>query len=541
MSQTCKNCSQNFSPHPDDLSFYEKVGVPVPNYCPPCRMQRRLAHRNERTLYRRPCDKCKTDGVSIYPPGTPWPVYCNPCWWGDSWDAKEYGQDYDSSRPFFEQYIELRNKVPRINLLSITSVNSEYTNNAEDNKNCYLIFAAHKNEDCMYGRLVQRCKSVVDTAWIYDSELCYEGLDVRQCYGCMFCERCQTSRNLLLCFDVRDSQDCILCTNVRHGKYMIENKQCTKEEYEAKKKEILASRESLDVAISRFEQLKSETIVKYAFQTKCVNTTGDYLYNVHSSRMMFDTENAKDCAYMADTDSPQDCLDGNNMYYKPEKCLDIMGTLQSYGCKFSTYVIYCNSVEYSDGLQSCENCFGSIGLKKSGHCILNKQYDKETYEKLRAQIIADMKKQGVYGDFLPPVTSPFTYNETMAKDYFTLSEAEAKSKGFQWGSVQQGTYGKENGIDVFACSTCKKNFKITPTEFEFYKRMGLPLPLKDFECRMQDRLRKRNPRTLWHRSCMCTTTHPSHQGVCQNEFETTYAPDRKEIVYCESCYQSEVV
>ena len=487
-------------------------------------------HRNERTLYRRPCDSCHKDGVSIYPPrlasgeaGPPGKlvVYCNSCWWGDSWDGKDFGMEYDPARPFFEQYIELQSKVPRINLLSIQSVNSEYTNNAEDNKNCYLIFAAQKNEDCMYGRLVQRCKSVVDTAWIYDSELCYECMDCRQCYGCMFCERCQTSRDLLLCFDVRGSQNCILSTNLRNKTYYIENKQCTKEEYEAKKKEILASPESLAAAQKRFEELKSQAIVKYAFQTKCVNSSGDYLYNVHSSRLMFDTENAKDCAYMADAESPQDCLDGNNMYYKPERCLDVMGALQTYNCKFSTYVLYCRDVEYSDGLQNCENCFGSIALKKAQYCILNKQYSPEEYLEKISSIKSQMTKAGEYGDFLPPETSPFKYNETLAKDYFPQTAAE---------EVQTGTYGKENNKDVFACIDCKKNFKITPNEFAFYERMGLPLPQKDFECRMQDRLRKRNPRKLWKRACM----------KCGTDIETTYSPERKEVVYCEACYQQEV-
>jgi hypothetical protein len=46
-------------------------------------------------------------------------------------------------------------------------------------------------------------------------------------------------------------------------------------------------------------------------------------------------------------------------------------------------------------------------------------------------------------------------------------------------------------------------------------------------------------------------SHPHGDGKCPNEFETTYAPDsprsssggagRKEIVYCEACYQQEVV
>ena len=42
-----KNCSQSFIIEPDDLLFYEKLAVPVPRYCPPSRMKRRLVHRNE--------------------------------------------------------------------------------------------------------------------------------------------------------------------------------------------------------------------------------------------------------------------------------------------------------------------------------------------------------------------------------------------------------------------------------------------------------------------------------------------------------------
>ena len=132
-----------------------------------------------------------------------------------------------------------------------------------------------------------------------------------------------------------------------------------------------------------------------------------------------------------------------------------------------------------------------------------------------------MSKSGEYGDFLPPETSPFKYNETMAKDYFPDPKAE---------EITTGTYGKENGKDVFACVDCKKNFKITPNEFAFYERMGLQLPTKDFECRMQDRLNKRTPRKLWKRNCM----------KCGADIETTYAPDRPEKVYCEACYQAEI-
>ena len=37
-----------------------------------------------------------------------------------------------------------------------------------------------------------------------------------------------------------------------------------------------------------------------------------------------------------------------------------------------------------------------------------------------------------------------------------------------------------------------------------------------------------------------TTEHFHRDKPCPNEFLTTYAPDRPEIVYCEECYKREV-
>jgi uncharacterized protein YbaR (Trm112 family) len=87
--------------------------------------------------------------------------------------------------------------------------------------------------------------------------------------------------------------------------------------------------------------------------------------------------------------------------------------------------------------------------------------------------------------------------------------------------------------DILVCKECGKNYRITEAELSFYRRMGIPAPHLDFECRHQARMNKRNPRKLWHRKCM--------NDGCANEFETSYAPDRSEIVYCESCYQKEVM
>jgi hypothetical protein len=37
-----------------------------------------------------------------------------------------------------------------------------------------------------------------------------------------------------------------------------------------------------------------------------------------------------------------------------------------------------------------------------------------------------------------------------------------------------------------------------------------------------------------------TTNHFHGTEKCEVEFETSYTPDRPEIVYCEKCYQQEI-
>lgn len=558
-TQNCKTCSEDFNIRDEDLVFYEQMKTALPLYCPDCRMARRLVFRNERTFYKRPCDMCKKDMISLYSPESLYTVYCHDCWWSDSWDPKSFSVEYDLSKSFFEQYKNLQLKVPRLSLMAFNNVRSDYTNGSAENKDCYLIFAADYNEDCLYGRLLQRDKQCVDCAFLHESELCYECIDCRNCFNCMFSEQCQTSSDLLFCFNMRDCSNCIFCTNGRHISNSIFNVRYSKEEYDKKKKEILSSYENIEKAKKEFAELKSKTIVKYTSSTKCHNVTGDYLHNCHDGVMLFDTYDSKNCSYMTDTENPTDSMDCNNYYYKPEFGYNIMGALEGSRLKNSAFVFYCNEVEYCESCHHLSNAIGCIGIRKGQYMILNKSYEKEEYFKLKEKIEEQMKSEGVWGQFFPSDIAPFAYNETLAQDYFPLNEDEAISRGFRWQSKNTGTFGKETmteetmpkiiaGVteeilkEVFACNECGKNFRLTQMELEFYQRMNLPIPHKDFECRHQNRMKRRNPRKLWNRSCMCDkTNHIHHEGnTCSESFETSYAPERSEIVYCEKCYQQEI-
>ena len=108
--------------------------IPPPKLCPDCRLQRRVAWRNERFMYKRKCDATGKDIISMYPPDSPFKIYEQSVWWGDSWNALDYGRDFDFNRPFFEQSRELQLEVPRLALVNKNSKNSQFTNHSADNK-----------------------------------------------------------------------------------------------------------------------------------------------------------------------------------------------------------------------------------------------------------------------------------------------------------------------------------------------------------------------------------------------------------------------
>lgn len=145
--KNCQNCKKDFIIESEDFLFYEKIKVPAPTFCPECRKQRRLSWRNDFNLYSDKCKLCGKSVVTLFSPDSKMTVYCNKCWWSDNWNPRDYGSDYDSSKPFFVQMRELIQKVPVLGLINddgIGSVNSEYTHDFAFSKNCYMFLSLGK-------------------------------------------------------------------------------------------------------------------------------------------------------------------------------------------------------------------------------------------------------------------------------------------------------------------------------------------------------------------------------------------------------------
>ena len=192
-TKNCQSCHTNFVIDAEDFNFYEKVQVPAPTFCPMCRAQRRMSFLNERTLYKRKCDLTGEPVVSLFPEDAEVPVYSPKAWWSDAWEATDYGQEYDFSRPFFAQFSELLRRVPQFSLQNqyTTLIRTEYVNMGTYNKDCYLVFNTSYSEESSYTTFTRRAKKCFDIYGSGSCELSYESTYVGKCYRSLYSENCE--------------------------------------------------------------------------------------------------------------------------------------------------------------------------------------------------------------------------------------------------------------------------------------------------------------------------------------------------------------
>ena len=547
----CKQCQSSFEITNADRDFYEKVDVPEPTLCPNCRARRRLSWRNERHLY---ITKSALSGkrvLSIISPDKPYKVYDSKEWWSDDFNPLDYGRDFDFSRPFFEQFNDLLKEVPHMNLTESNNENCGYCHLTANCKHCYMINESSNNEDCIYGYWLQKCIGCTDSSFSHDCRYCYEIDNCYNCYNLKWSSDCRGSSDSYFLKNCIGCKNCFGCINLHQKDYCIYNEQKSKEEYENFIKNIDFS------SCSKIEKMLEETSsfflnhpYKYGHILNSEGCKGDYIIDSRDCDFCFHAHDAEHCKY------------GEHIWRHSKYNMDVSTVgreaefvyesinvgISSFNVQFSIQGWTSSDIQYCYACFNSNNNFGCVSLKRNQYCILNKQYSKNDYEKLKQRIIEHMKKNGEYGEFFPSSISPFGYNETVANEQFPLKKEDAKKSDFKWSEYIPPSPKVEKIIpaeklpdniknipdDVLnwaiRCRISKKPFRITKEELNFYRKHNIPVPRLHPDKRHLNRMNKRNPNRLWNRNC----------ANCSADIQTTYSPDRPEKVYCENCYLKEV-
>jgi len=324
----------------------------------------------------------------------------------------------------------------------------------------------------------------------------------------------------------------------------------------------LNTRSGIEKAKKKFEELWRNAFHKHLKLTNTINVVGDHVENARNCFNVFDikgeADNVKYASWSAgglkdSYDVGPGCGDGSELTYEGIS----VGVIDNQ-CFFGVILWYSTNVFYSYMMNNCHNCFGCAEMNGKQYCILNKQYTKEEYETMVPKIIGQMKKVLYkdsqdrlygFGEFFPSEISPFTYNETIAQDYFLIDEKTAQDKNYLWREYIPGSYKTTiKGSDlpqtiaevddsilneVIECEITKKPFKILEQELSFYRRFDLPLPPIHPDERHNRRLKLRNPMILRKRNCF----------LCDKEIDTTYLPESEggpKKVVCTEHYNQEI-
>lgn len=570
MQKICAQCGSGFEITQADLDFLESVSpvfhgekelIPPPTHCPQCRQQRKMAWRSESALYRRTCDKTGKKIVATFPQDSQYTVYSQEAFWSDDWDPRDYGRDFDFNRSFFEQFAELIKAVPQIALLNMKTENSDFCHRIYDGRNNYLsVIALYAPENLLYTYYTMACKDCTDTAFNQYCELCYECIDTEHCYHCLYGMRLRNCRDCLFCEDCSGCSDCFGCKNLNQKQYMVYNEQKTKEEYQAFIESCaLDSHAFVEETTEKAHAFFLEYPHRSNMMVDVSNVSGGNVHHCQESHELYDWYESERMRYCALGEKSHDCGDIYGMGVG-DFCYESVTNMYVHHALFCTStanssdVIYCH-----ESANDTSDCFGCACMKKGKYCILNKQYSQDEYNALVPKIIDHMRKTPLrspsgsfagqeWGEFMPMHMAIPTYNESVAQDHYPLTKEEVQTQGLRWQDREDDTSGTTQTIpadrlpDTLAdtpddianwavlCPISRRPFKIVKQELEFYRTHQIPIPRLHPDERHRRRIAKRNPRKLWNRTC----------ANCQKDIASTYAPERPEIVWCESCYLEEV-
>jgi hypothetical protein len=562
-TRNCSFCKSVFTIYQTDIEMlaslspsfsWKKYHYPLPTECPNCRRIKRLMWRNEHKLYRRKCDASGQTILAFYPPAVKHPVYEKNIWMSDVWNALDYGKEFDFTRPFFEQFWELKDTVPQFARSILKDENSEYSNNGAGLKNCYLCFNGGEAEDCLYTIMFRNVKDCIDCYCIEDCANCYESVDLYKCQGLFYSQDCKDCFQGYFLKNCTNCKNCFLSKNLVNKEYYFMNQAYSKEVYEEKIREMLRPHtyEEIDQIFREFSSTLPEKHMHGVLNEHTSHV--DYVSNskdVFHSYDIRDSENIRYCARI--TDHSKNLMDIEQFWWELENSYNstVVGHTSSrinfcFDCwEGNDALFYCIACIYNT-----KNCFWCIGLKGQQYCILNKQYTKEAYEILVPKIIEHMIKMGEWGQFFPPSLSSYGYNQTIAQMHFPLTKKEALTQWFHWydetdtiPKVEKIISGDKLPVEVseipddilnwaIECRISKRPFRITQQELQFYRIHSLPIPRLHPDERHKKRFWKRNTFSKLHNR-LC--------NQCWGNIISTYNPDTVSNILCETCFNVSLI
>jgi len=549
-----EHCEGGFQITDEDIEFLKMLRAPVPLYCPTCRRIRRFVHMGVMRLFKRDCQAPghTEQMISIFPKECPFPVHDYDYSISEAFDPFSFGVDYQAGQSALAQLFSLRKRFPLPSFINrdSSSINCEYSNGGRSSKNCYYTSGAFNSENVWYSGLINRSKEVMASRAVVGCDTVYETLGVECLYKTAFAYFSKDCSDSTLLFDCRNCTDCFGCVNLRSKSYCLFNEQKTKEEYEAfMAANTPLSHTALVGYTERFWDLVRSLPANASRNTGSENVSGVLIEN---SRSVFDVTDSKKAEHVRHADGAlthKDSMDvlfsgGSEMLYQTTN----VGSSSS-RVKFSISSKFTTDSEFVFNSRNIANCFMCFGLDGKSYCVLNKQYTPEEYWPLVDAIKTEMLGSGEYGEHPEMTFSAQAYNFSLAGLYYPLPDETIRKLGGYIAEEPDTNVGSIETVEsadlpdtiaqtddsilakAIICEETGRPFRIIPEELAFYRKLGVPLPHVHPNVRLDRKYRFSPTGIRYYTLC----------AKCGKDIQSIFDPKDGYLLYCESCYQQEVI
>jgi hypothetical protein len=547
MRRICVLTGETFAVTPEEMALRKKFGVEgEPELHPKCRFMQLAAFWQHWNLHKRMCDRTGKSIISVFSEHCPYPV-----WHKDEWlrDSNPPSAVLDPSQRVFEQMWELFRQCPIAHNTGVGNENCEYTDDWWYSRNCYLCHSGLECEDlrCCYRTI--RVRNSQYCVFSFDSERCLDLINCHDCFQVLFAYNSRSCSDSSFLYDCRNCSHCAFSCNLRNKQYCFLNEQLTKDAYERRLREWdFRSRSVYECGTAAFHtMLRERAWHRSLFIDQCEHAQGNYLdESKNITNGYFLSNGMEDCAHTFRGAFSKDCLDCVSPYAVELVYCSTIVQDKCYDVRFCFNLTQCKWMEYCAHCYQCQHCFACCGLVGKKYHILNKSYEPEEYEALKAKMIEVMRANREYGKFFPGRFAANPYVESLAFFYWPFDDAALEKLGFRLGypppksrdPLQSSAVPDHSGettsdltTRVYWDDVVHRPFRIQQQDIEMAQSLGVPLPSSFYSRRLSDNFRL-IPFSGELRKTQC--------GQCKQAVHTSWPEEFDGRILCEKCYLKEV-
>jgi hypothetical protein len=466
----CKITGEDVVHSDFEVELYNQFGATPPSLSKKERLRLLFSFLSGGHFFWREVEGTKV--YSIYPTSAPFKVID-----ANRYPPEELSVEWNSREPFLNQLLTLLKGSPRPHYHAHKVSETFGVEDVSEIFRSSVVLFSSKSNNCSASEFVKGSTNIGGSLLIENSDYCLGSFGLKNCTEVVFSSNSTDCSNSYFLSNCKNCKNCLFCDGLEGKEYYVNNQSVGAEKFTKVLQECaLHTQAGVELAVSNFKKFLSQSSTEFA----------KLMDGQKNSSNVFGTSSSTNCA-----DSVV-YLDG------------LKNSVLCIGCGINAERLF-NCVRCYDNVSDLTYCFdctnskeliGCVGLDNAEYRILNKQYTKSEYLKLKGELIAILRRKRNWGNPMGFKFSDFAYNGSLAQHLFPLSRVQVGMFEIGWDEDVESLMvdrlvnnsglleqildtprdldeAFRNSTGVFVCELSGRLFRYLPGELDRYRKLGI--------------------------------------------------------------------